>query len=101
MRSMRARISSAVSPSSTANGSIGVCRKRDFFFMRRQLYRLKRSTDPEVDRRAIARDAAAVVTARGADRRGERKEVSGDDVRRQLAADRCLERVGAERARPD
>ena len=28
---------SAVSPASTTNGSIGVCRKRDFFFMREQL----------------------------------------------------------------
>jgi hypothetical protein len=31
---MRARTWSALSPASTANGSIGVCRKRDFYFMR-------------------------------------------------------------------
>src|SRR5438132_1490566 len=34
---MRERTSSAERPASTANGSTGVCRKRDFFFMRAQL----------------------------------------------------------------
>jgi hypothetical protein len=34
---MRAITCSALSPGSTTNGSIGVCRKRDFFFMREQL----------------------------------------------------------------
>ena len=38
---MRARIWSAVSPASTANGSIGVCRKRDFFFMSRLIIIVK------------------------------------------------------------
>ncbi len=37
IRSMRASSWSAESPGSTANGSIGVCRNRDFFVMRAQL----------------------------------------------------------------
>ncbi len=37
IRSIRASTSSAVKPASTVNGSIGVWRKRDFFFMRAQL----------------------------------------------------------------
>src|ERR1700681_1518626 len=39
---MRASTASAVRPPSTANGSIGVCRKRDFFFMRDTLNHKRR-----------------------------------------------------------
>src|SRR6266699_2827250 len=127
MRSMRASTCSALSPASTTNGSIGVCRKRDFFFMRCSLehktlsttvdtgdtgersYQTglvlrvlgvlsggefslvesptsERSPDADVDRRAIGKTTAAIVSPRGADRGGERKVVAGDDACGELAA---------------
>src|SRR5947209_3412077 len=61
IRSIRATIWSAVRPPSTTNGSIGVCRKRDVFFVIRrtlnhkknsQLSRL-RSSDLPVWRRSL------------------------------------------------
>src|SRR6185295_7169884 len=106
---MRASTWSAVSPASTANGSIGVCRKRDFFFMRDQLNhnismtvrsRLKRAADAHVRRDLIADHTAAVASPRRARADGEAREVPGHDVGGDLGSGRRLDRLGAERARP-
>src|SRR5262252_5781725 len=98
---MRARTCSALSPASTANGSIGACRKRDFFFMREQLnHRSEGLSDAEVERRAIAERAAAIVAERDACGEGQRREVRDDDVRRGLDADRGLEVACLKRRRP-
>src|SRR6266487_2555032 len=111
MRSMRTSTCSALSPASTTNGSIGVCRKRDFFFMRCSLEHKsrsttvespasERSTDADVDRRAIGETTAAIVSPRCAQRGGEWKVVAGDDAGGELAAGGRFQRRGAERGRP-
>src|SRR2546422_9448352 len=103
MRSMRERTSSAERPASTTNGSTGVCRKRDFFFMRAQLNHKsasKRVTEAEVDGRAIWNRVAAIVSPRGADRRREQQRVGGDEFERQLGARGRLDVPRVERARP-
>src|SRR5439155_23989565 len=111
MRSMRASTCSALSPASTTNGSIGVCRKRDFFFMRCSLEHKtlsttvesptsERSPDADVDRRAIGKTTVAIVSPRGADRGGERRVVAGDDAGGELAAGGRFQRCGVERGRP-
>src|SRR5712692_1911507 len=100
---MRESTSSAVRPASTANGSTGVCRKRDFFFMRGQLNHkcaLKRVAEAEVERRTIRDRVAAIVSPRDADRRGEGQRVRGDDIERQLGAGGRLDVSRVERARP-
>src|SRR5262249_6183057 len=63
--------------------------------------RLERLSYAQVRRRAIAGDAAAVASPRGAGGQRERKKVPRDDVGGELGADRGLERVGAKRARPN
>src|ERR1035437_5507523 len=116
MRSIRVRISSAVSPASTANGSTGVCRKRDSFVMRGTLYlsglgtwgpglvarscRLERVAEADVHCRAVADRVAAVVPPRGARGRGEGQRIAGDEVDRKLRAGRRLEIARVEGAGP-
>src|SRR5215212_6847599 len=102
---MRERIWSALSPPSTVNGSTGVCRKRDFFFMRDDYSRvlrrmLERAADAQVRGRSTVR-AGAVMSNRSADSERERNEVAGNDVGRQFDAGRCLDVAGMERPGPD
>src|SRR4029077_11046899 len=85
IRSIRVRSSSAEMPASTVNGSIGVCRKRDFFFMRAQLnHNLEGFADADVRGRAVRDRAGAVVSPRGADGERHRCEVAEDDDAREL-----------------
>src|SRR5688500_11582476 len=95
--------SSAVNPLSTVKGSIGVCRKRDFFFIRDNYMggsrSLERAADPQIrGTGGLARRAVAAPRRAGGDREAQR--VAGDDVRRQFGADCRLDIVELETARP-
>src|SRR5436189_6479997 len=105
---MRTSSSSADRPASTANGSIGVWRKRDFFFIRVTLYafdvrgsrfdlrrRSKGPPDARVERRAAAR-RSAVVPPRCAAGERQRQVVPENDVGGEFAADGGLDRARVE-----